>query len=260
MSSAALSTSVTHADGAYLGVCARAAVEDRIFSIFKSLPEYRRVLEHVSYEQGLAYLRELDPSVAEMLASDLRANDLHGSPSTYEYPGVGILSPTTLRYAKVACDVRRMFHGVRRIVEIGAGYGGQRFVLSKVLASVDAYTIVDLPPVLALIDRYLRTLDCRPYTLVDALDDAAVCAIPATDLVISNYALSECTSEVRGRYLATILRRSTYGYMTLNMDPMSTEEMRATLAADREVTLLDEKPLTGPNNCIMTYRPRTEPS
>jgi hypothetical protein len=40
---------------------------------------------------------------------------------------------------------------------------------------------------------------------------------PATfDLVLSNWALSECTTEVQDRYIEHVLRRSRHGYITYN--------------------------------------------
>ncbi len=121
-------------------MCDRAAAagDDSVFSIFKSLPAYRAVLEHVTYEQGVEYLKHID-SDADALAS-LAVNDVYGWPAKYSYPAVGVVSPTTLRYAKVACDLRKHFDGVRTIAEIGVGYGGQRLVLSNLLRQRTATT------------------------------------------------------------------------------------------------------------------------
>lgn len=63
------------------------------------------ILEHVSHGQGGVYLRELrsDPVVFGKLAPLLAAAEV-GGPRTYRYDGLGRVSPTTLRYAKVASD------------------------------------------------------------------------------------------------------------------------------------------------------------
>jgi hypothetical protein len=247
-------TSTTHGDLEYLDVCARAATDDDTFAVFKSLPAYQRVLEHVTREQGFEYLREAGSAFVSQYSTSLRRNDVHGQPSTFDYGhGIGIFSPTTLRYAKVAADLKQLAPPPRRIVEIGGGYGGQRLVLEHIMPRVESYVIVDLPPVLKLIDRYLRTLACTPYSLVSALDDTAIEVIPFADVVISNYALSECASEVQDRYVETILRRSSFGYLTVNEEP--TRLVRA-LASGHMVTVLEEKPKTGPSNSIVFYGPR----
>ena len=250
-------TSATHGDNAYLDVCERASApeDDSVFSIFKSLPAYKAVLEHVSYEQGLGYLKEIDLSQDDLAA--LAVNDTYGSPATYEYPA-GRISPTTLRYAKVACDLRKHFDSIRSIAEIGVGYGGQQLVLSK-LTPTDAYYAIDLPPVLRLADKYLMRVNrgLHGATLVDATDAAAVAGVPAADLVISNYAFSECTMTVRDMYVDTVIRKAKYVYMTINhMDDAEIMALRTQLIAQgKEVVVLPEVPRTAEGNCILIGRP-----
>jgi hypothetical protein len=234
-------------------VCAAAVREEGVWLVFKSLPGYTGVLEHLTFEQGLDYLREIDPGVD---MAPMFENDVLGSPAMYAYPH-GRMSPTTLRYIKVACDIRRRFPNVRTIAEIGAGYGGQRFVLSKLLPQVKTYVIIDLPPVLALIDKYLSRLKCPDYTLVNALDNAAVADCQATDLVISNYAFAECTFAVREHYISTVLRRAASGYMTMNMTPEEVDQVRRVLEMmGKDVSVLPESPQTGVMNSLLVYGPR----
>ena len=55
-----------------------------------------------------------------------KENDLFGNPYKYQYPGVGRVSPTTLRYISTAIDIFEI-SGLNEesvIAEIGVGYGG----------------------------------------------------------------------------------------------------------------------------------------
>ena len=69
------------------------------------------------------------------------------------------VSPTTLRYLKVANDLETLFSSLDglRICEIGVGYGGQCRVLDAMFA-VKSYTLVDLRPVLELASVSLVSL------------------------------------------------------------------------------------------------------
>ena len=87
---------------------------------------------------------------------DLARNDSIGKPRLYRYPEFNEISPTTLRYIAVALDIENEinFRGITKVVEIGAGYGGQAAILDKFISNVDYY-IYDLPSVQALIKKYL---------------------------------------------------------------------------------------------------------
>ena len=87
----------------YLNVCNYAANSDEFFKQFKSHPAYRHVLEHVSYEEGQQYLKEIEIDYLDKL-QEVKQNDSIGEPTTYEYPLVGTMSPTTIRYIKNTSD------------------------------------------------------------------------------------------------------------------------------------------------------------
>ena len=136
----------------YLNICARAAADPRALEVFKRDPVYTAILEHVTCEQGARYLELALESVPELerRLDDFRRNDEIGSPRVCEYGVHGTFSPTTLRYVKVLADLLRLFGPLdgMRVIEIGAGYGGQRFVVSRV-ADVASYALVDLGPCLS---------------------------------------------------------------------------------------------------------------
>lgn len=94
----------------YTAACERAADPSHraAFATFKRDPEYRLVLEHVTFEQGGRLLAHLAASAPWLLAPRLlrafRENDAVGSPITYDYgPRYGRWSPTTLVCKPAVC-------------------------------------------------------------------------------------------------------------------------------------------------------------
>ena len=109
----------------YIDVCQLAARNDSVFEVFKRSKDYRRILEHVTKEQGQAYLNMVKNEGSYLIKyfSRFQENDKIGSPVKYQYD-VGEFSPTTLRYVKVLVDLKKFFGDLSNldIVEIGSGY------------------------------------------------------------------------------------------------------------------------------------------
>ena len=91
-----------------------------------------------------------------------------GSPRVFNYPGIGRVSPTTLRYVKVASDLRKLFGAEPggNVAEVGVGYGGQMLVCD-IAFHMRQYDLFDLAPVLSLVELYLEShlLNCAYRTL-----------------------------------------------------------------------------------------------
>lgn len=254
-------TSITDT-GRYLEICARAATDPDVFARFRREPAYMEILE-VTQSQGAEYLgiinRERPDLIQERLAL-FRDNDRYGAPITFDYPGIGRVSPTTLRYIKVLADLERHFGDLtgRRIIEIGVGFGGQcRLILSN--WRVRSYTLVDLGAVLGLARAYLQKFADSDQATFDTLEfqDPDGEFQGQYDLCISNYAYSELSREVQERYLDRVLRSSGSGYMTCNfisslsgIDSMSAAELFALIPGAR---WLPEEPLTHPDNRILVW-------
>ena len=172
----------------YLDVCQYAAKSSEFFKRFKSHPAYTHVLEHVSYEEGKEYLKEIEIDYLDKL-QEIKQNDVMGKPNTHEYPSIGEISPTTIRYIKNTSDIVNKFGtSFNSIVEIGGGYGGLCKVMSS-FVKFDQYLLLDLEQCNLLSRKYLSyfnlpTLSHRAEE-IDEIDDNF-------DLLISNYALSEC--------------------------------------------------------------------
>jgi putative sugar O-methyltransferase len=246
-------------NGEYAAAVVRALRSQRGFENFKRNPIYRGVLEHVSREQGKAYL-DILKSRDDGLLSDAKKtvllSDSVGNPIKCRYDGVDTpLSPTTLRYVKVASDLMSLFgKGLGEVAEIGCGYGGQCLVNEKLLGYSRA-TLFDLPVVNELIKRYLD------YTLMNGAYRTRTIngALPQSyDLVISNYAFSELPSILQRVYINKVLAKAARGYLTMNsgiggakdIDKLSIGELRKLLPT---FEVFEEEPLTHPLNYIIVW-------
>jgi putative sugar O-methyltransferase len=247
-------TSISDEDE-YTSFCEQASTRDEVFRTFKRDPRYRKVLEHVTPAEGMAYLSLIGqhyPFLGGYIDA-FRANDSIGAPVTHDFGApLGSWSPTTFRYAKVAGDLFTMFGGLEGcdIAEIGAGYGGQCLLLSKLLRW-SSYTIFDLAPVQKLQRRYLSGFHV-PGVAFESIDK-----LPrgrSYDLVISNYAFSECARAVQDRYLDKVVNGSSRGYLTCNNTAdyvYSEPELRARIP---HAIRLNEIPLTHPDNYLLVWK------
>lgn len=250
-------TSSISDDDAYPLFCQLATEDDAVFHRFRRSAIYMRILEHVTRTQGMGYLREIerDPHTLETLRALLTRHDV-GHPRVYRFPGIGLASPTTLRYVKVVTDLRRLFGdlGGMRIAEIGIGYGGQARAITRTW-NVAAYELFDLPPALALARRFLEETNA-PLTVFDFHDGRQPDHV-SVDLVVSNYALSEVRREVQDEYLEKVVLSAPRGYLTYNH--ISPPELRSYTAEEivaripGGAVLLPEVPLTDPRNVIIAW-------
>ena len=201
----------------YKALCHKAANDPLSFEVIRRHPDYMAIVESLGTEDGAeyaAFAMRNDPTIFDR-AAELRRNDDFGGPFLCTYEPIGSFSPTTLRYVKVATDLRRLFGSLdgMRIAEIGGGYGGQCRILHA-LNEIGRYTIFDLEEPLALTRTYLSKFgigDVRLTQLSAAEPDDY-------DLVISNYALSEIRTDLQDAYLEKAVLRSRHGYIIYNQE------------------------------------------
>jgi putative sugar O-methyltransferase len=247
-------------DGHYVASVKKAVSNYSAFRKFKRDPRYQAILEHASKEQGdkcLEIIRSESPYLLDVIET-FKINDLVGGATTYEFDGIGSISPSTLRYLKVASDLKNIFGEEigDRVAEIGCGYGGQLLIADKILR-FKQYDLFDLPPVLSLASMYLEShilnFSYKTTTLNQHQGDVNY------DLVISNYAFSELPSQLQIRYIEKILSRSKRGYLTMNtgkteasrdQNKLTLEDLRGYLP---EFEVLNEVPLTSPNNYLIVW-------
>ena len=202
----------------YLTCCKEASKNENLFNNFKQDSRYRQILEHVSDQEAKQYLQELTVPILEVLKylDSFKDNDKYGNPVLFEYDNIGIISPTTIRYIKNTFDIVTYFdkEKIKNIVEIGGGYGGLCKVLSSVI-DVDNYVVFDLQEVNELTQKYISKFDnlkdkVQSFTL-DQLTE-----IDGIDLLISNYAFSEISSDIQNQYYDNVIKKSKNIYMVFN--------------------------------------------
>ena len=204
----------------YVDVCSQAAVDDDVFAQFKSIKAYTNVLEHVSKEQGTWYLETILGMTNDLNANleEFKENDKYGNPDILgDYPEIGVISPTTLRYIKNTFDMASLVGEtpLSRIVEVGGGYGGLCKTLS-VVCDFDEYVLIDLPEVVKLQDRYLSNFpDLHKKCVFVSCTETE--EIKDVDLFISNYALSECDDETQAMYFDKLIANSKFAYLVYNV-------------------------------------------
>lgn len=250
-------SSITSGFDDYRSVCKEAATNEEFFKTFKQNPHYTVVLEHVNEYQGRGYAAEiLNTNNLDLSKMDtFKQNDMYGTPTLHNFgEPFGQISPSTLRYIKTLSDLVKHFGSLDglRIAEIGVGYGGQAKIILDYF-NVKKYSLVDLPEANMLAKTYLSkwSYDNLEFMNFENLPEQEY------DLVISNYALSECTIEMQDVYYDKILSKSKHGYMMMNeimhengLFNYSKWEWVAKLP---NVSILDEVPKTGNDNYLFVF-------
>lgn len=213
---------------AYLKVCKDASENDSVFAVFKSLREYRKILEHTSLKIGQKYfvtiLKENESLLTKYPA--FWTNDDYGSPVKHTFISgdkAVTCSATTMQYIGVLSNLIKLLGPLTemKIIEIGGGYGGQCKIMHDYYGQ-NSYTIVDLFEANALQSKYLAKFGVK------------ICSWSGnwsvkynSDLTISNYALSEITEPLQTKYVRDILLNSKHGYITCNGPIHAMDELRA---------------------------------
>jgi len=250
-------------NGYYLSVVKKSIEKEKHFNRFKKNIIYREILEHVSFADGQRYLSILekrDDILEKALKTVLISDDL-GGPVKYFYDGYSYpLSPTTLRYCKVASDLRHLFgNHLGKVAEIGCGYGGQALVNDQLL-EVESAFLFDLPLVNQLIEKYLDSFLFHGSYKTGVINHVNNMSF---DLVISNYAFSEMPARLQLIYAKKIMAESKSGYLTMNSGlgglrsagKLSVSELRSILP---EFYLFEEEPITSPDNFIIAWGWKSE--
>jgi len=234
----------------YPEACRRAATDDTAFSTFKRETAYTDILEHVTYEEGKIYsdYALLNKDIAANI-DKFKINDKYGNPRVYEYP-IGTFSPTTLRYMKILSELSQLNLNDTTIVEIGAGYGGQYTILRQ-LFKPKKYIFVDMPEALLLIEKYVNTLGLNDIDIEYYTGDNLPVII--SDLVISNYAFSECNKSIQDNYVAKAIKTAAHGFMLYNNMLGYTHEEFIGICSDKKIRTFPEMPQTHPKNVLLVW-------
>lgn len=207
--------SITGNDVDYLEVCQEAANEQWYFENFRSLHDYTQVIEIGCGSAFADFLKTNASKEVLKKLSEFEKLDQIGNPLTrHYYQGLGNFSGATLRYIVIADQIKELFSLPEnaKIVEIGAGFGGQCYILSHLQPFRDYY-IIDLPEVEPLIKKVINILQVKNVTYSSEEEKTLEYDI---DLVISNYAFSECDRQTQEDYFEKIIKKSKRGYIIYN--------------------------------------------
>lgn len=210
---------------AYAEACLEVDVDN-----FRKDSNYRRILEGggldvFNYFLGAIRQHELSDLFFDNLEV-FRANDQYGNPDLYSDKEIGKFSPTTLKYALNVLNILEAFDKdkIKRVVEIGGGYGGMAVILSHFL-DLDNYTLVDLPECNLLSEKYLGKFDFLDGKFSNVnCHESSEQDFSGTDLVIAINSLSECNRDVQLGYFSDIIKESRYTYIVRNIDKESCQE------------------------------------
>jgi len=237
----------------YVQACERFVAKDSSFATFKQDRAYRVILEHVAKnhsDEFITQMKDLDTVTEEQIEA-FKENDKYGTPTILNHNVFGAISPSTVRYIKNVLDIRAKFGtDIKDIVEIGGGYGGLCKTMD-VLFDYENYVIIDLPAASKLTEKYLgkfRELDGRvqpmPFTELES--------IYGIDLLISNYAFSECSREIQMNYYKSVILNAENFYMIYNNitpDNIGSDEFIEMASKDFDLSFDPEN--THPRNIII---------
>jgi len=226
--------SILGIDRTYRESCIRAVNDPMYFNNFRSNNDYSHALELEATQEFADYLTVNASEETKNKLTHFERLDQIGNPRTKFFLNAGKFSGTTLRYILVADQIKKLFTLPEnpKVVEIGAGFGGQCYILSN-LISFSKYYIYDLPEVEALIDKVMNVLGVNDVITLP-IDEI----IPEkVDLFISNYAFSECDRLSQLTYFENVIKNSDRGYVIYNQ--IAQFYHLNSLSPDEFVTLLE---------------------
>jgi hypothetical protein len=234
----------------YLSLVELATSNEEYFARFKSNKSYRQILEHVSRKFGQEYWDVIKRYEKGNTRLDSFISQDFCNPYRFTYSGIGRVSSTNLRYAKIALDLENLFGSTNllNIVEVGIGYGGQAIAINE-LNGFLSYEFVDLPQVKKLAGKYLNKF-------YPSINPKLSHNRQEWDLLISNYAFSELSREIQEEYLEKYISKSKRGYVIFNDitdNLFSTYSVSEFLEKIPGAEMVNEFPLTFPRNKLIVW-------
>lgn len=246
----------------YRAVLAGAVTQPPREWAFKRDPVYREILEHVSPEQGEAYLKLASSEFSQQWQDDLRwsirsfiaINDTLGAPVVAYSEQLGFwCSPTNFRYlyhALLLLNQAKKHGDQHHFIELGGGYGGLAFYVLMLAPSFDisvlSYTTVDVPEACAIQEAVALEEGLAPFAAADGTDSVQLAAVVSdtalgSRFLISAYAFSEFSDSVQAWYQDLLVRHCDHGFLVWNLRPMFQ-------FTSKPCVIEDERPLTGMGN------------
>lgn len=220
-------------------------IDDEAWSIFKVYPTYNGIVGGDAQPREIAEfyynrIKEEFPHLFAKLAEFVQS-DCIGAPLCHEFDGITI-SAGTLAYVYILGDMERQFGPLNtgtRIIEIGGGYGGQ-MVNTLIHQQVATYALVDLKLAILVAQKYLQYFpNLRANTAISYYDTDLLPEEPS-DLVISNFCLTELDDAGIDCYLENIFANSQNCYILSNFKATPHVAQRENGRQERLVEKLEE--------------------
>lgn len=180
-----------------------------LFNNFKQDPDYQKILEGNEQIVGdIALFSIKKMGRYNDLLNNLykfKENETVGNPVLIDFPDIGPIAASTLRYVNTAYEINRLVgDNLSTVVEVGGGYGGLYKTLS-VLYDLNSYTNLDIQPAVRLSEKYLSYFDLY---LNETIPESY-------DLFIADSSLAECGLEAQRKYIE-IAKKAKYVYIVYN--------------------------------------------
>jgi hypothetical protein len=204
---------------------------------FKSHPDYCRVTENVTFQQGCGFIDRLKLEYGhffhennKLLLELCKKNDAVGKAKLQDFHAIGKISPTNLRYiyhaVKILEYLKQLGKRKPQIIEIGGGYGGLAYWLhalsGPMYVNIESYAIFDLPPVAQLQKAFCLAMGIKIDT--PSLETFR----PPEDVpyfLVSNFAFSELDVSLQERYNQIVFPYVEHGFMLWNITPFETHKV-----------------------------------
>lgn len=210
-------------DGYYNRSVKEAVMSDHAFNNFRRDRIYCQIVECVTKEEGEECLEILERIWPEWINKKqlYLENDRIGHPYTVTMKSIwGEIEadPYTIQKIMEIGEMRMYLPHLFKegknlnVVEIGVGFGSLYRILNKEM-NIKSYTMHDLPEVLLLAKKYLSHYgnDSEKVNFKRSAAEGA-----KYDLVISNYAFSELSPNVKEYYMDKVLKKSKHGFLICN--------------------------------------------
>jgi hypothetical protein len=207
----------------YIELCKLIVANDDVFNSFRRDKSYSTILsstERIVGEIALESISKLGKlSVLKTNFERLRENDSFGGPQLHSYDGMGDIDSSTLKYFKSAMEIMELVGDFypKKIVEVGAGYGGLCKVLS-LFFEFNEYVIVDLPEVIRLTEKYLSNFPSLHgrVKFVSCENLNSIQSDGGIDLFVADSSLAELNSETQKIYTQKLATNAKFIYVFWN--------------------------------------------
>jgi putative sugar O-methyltransferase len=207
----------------YITKCGDFVENDELFANFKRDIDYTKILEGNEAQTAELALSSIKQKGGVQFALDnlerFRENEKIGNPVLLDVKGIDKpIAPSTIRYINTTLDIMRMLNGkkIKKIVEVGGGYGGLCKTLSVAL-DFDEYIIIDVPNASRLAEKYLSHFpELKGRVRCVSCEDMSSINNENIDLLIADSSIAECDLKTQLLYMENFGKKTPFIYLVYN--------------------------------------------